>query len=82
LIFYIGQAIEQPLGQRLRQHTQDRLSGRRDRFSWFGFYPVQNDGELDKNEAPKNITIQNIGDTIEAILIKSIEPRQYSDFFS
>ena len=32
---YVGQAIKRPLGLRLREHTQDRLSGRWDRFSWF-----------------------------------------------
>lgn len=60
----------------MRQHIQDRLSGRWDRFSWFGFYAVQNNGELDKSKTPKNITIQNVGDTLESILIESIEPGQ------
>jgi predicted GIY-YIG superfamily endonuclease len=43
---YIGQAIEQPLGKRLKDHTTDRLAGRWDRFSWFGFYPVTEDAKL------------------------------------
>jgi len=37
-VIYAGQAIEQTLGERLKQHLTDRLSGRWDRFSWFGFY--------------------------------------------
>ena len=73
---YVGQAIEQPLGQRLRNHTFDRLSGRWDRFSWFGFYPVNDKGELNKDLNFDNITIQDFGDILEAILIESIEPRQ------
>ncbi len=73
---YVGQAIEQTLGQRLRNHTSDRLSGRWDRFSWFGLYPVNDKGELNKNLKFEDITVQDLGDIFEAILIESIEPRQ------
>ena len=73
---YVGQAIEQTLGKRLKDHTTDRLAGRWDRFSWFGFYPVNNDGNLNLEEQLKNFTIQHLGDVLEAILIESIEPRQ------
>jgi len=73
---YVGQAIDQTLGQRLRNHTTDRLSGRWDRFSWFGLYPVNDNGELNNNLQFKNITVQDLGDVLEAILIESIEPRQ------
>jgi hypothetical protein len=73
---YVGQAIEQPLGKRLKDHTTDRLAGRWDRFSWFGFYPVNNDGKLNLEAQFKDFTIQHLGDILEAILIESIEPRQ------
>lgn len=73
---YVGQAIEQTLGQRLKNHTTDRLGGRWDRFSWFGFYPVNENGKLLTDIKLDNITIQNLGDILEAILIESIEPRQ------
>jgi hypothetical protein len=73
---YVGQAIDQPLGQRLKNHTTDRLGGRWDRFSWFGFYPVNDNGKLDTNIKLENLTIQSLGDILEAILIESIEPRQ------
>jgi hypothetical protein len=73
---YVGQAIEQPLGQRLKNHTTDRLGGRWDRFSWFGFYPVNENGKLLTDIKLDSITVQNIGDILEAILIESIEPRQ------
>lgn len=73
---YVGQAIEQTLGQRLRNHTSDRLSGRWDRFSWFGFYPVNEDGKLLSDIKLDKLTVQNLGDIFEAILIESIEPRQ------
>jgi len=73
---YVGQAIEQPLGKRLKDHTTDRLAGRWDRFSWFGFYPVTEDAKLNLSVKFKEFTIQNLGDILEAILIESIEPRQ------
>lgn len=73
---YVGQAIEQPLGQRLKNHTTDRLGGRWDRFSWFGFYPIKENGELDNNLDLSNLTMKDFGDILEAILIESIEPRQ------
>ena len=73
---YVGQAIEQPLGQRLKNHTTDRLGGRWDRFSWFGFYPVSENGKLNLEIKFKEFTIQNLGDILESILIESIEPRQ------
>lgn len=73
---YIGQAIEQPLGKRLKDHTTDRLAGRWDRFSWFGFYPVTEDAKLNLNVRFRDFTIQNLADIMEAILIESIEPRQ------
>lgn len=75
-IIYVGQATDQPLGQRLKNHTSDRLSGRWNRFSWFGFYPVNENGGLDNNKKFENINVQNLGDTLEAVLIESIEPRQ------
>jgi hypothetical protein len=73
---YVGQAINQTLGQRLKNHTLDRLSGRWDRFSWFGFYPVSEDGKLFTDLKFENISVQNLGDILEAILIESMEPRQ------
>ncbi|MCK4307418.1 hypothetical protein KAW50_04225 [candidate division WOR-3 bacterium] len=73
---YVGQAIGQSLGQRLKHHTSDRLSGRWDRFSWFGFYSVNDKGILNKREKFDSIGIQELADTLESILIESIEPRQ------
>jgi hypothetical protein len=75
-IIYVGQAIEQTLGQRLKQHISDRLSGRWDRFSWFGFYSVSDKGHLLDRKKFESLDIQVLADIIEAILIESIEPRQ------
>ena len=60
----------------LKNHTSDRLGGRWDRFSWFGFYPVNENGKLHIDIKIENIRVQNFGDILEAILIESIEPRQ------
>ena len=73
---YVGQAIDQPLGKRLKNHTVDRLSGRWDRFSWFGFYPISDKGKLITDIKLDNIAFQNLGDLLEAVLIESMEPRQ------
>jgi hypothetical protein len=73
---YVGQAIEQSLGKRLKDHTSDRLGGRWDRFSWFGLRPVNENGKLQADIKFENLSIQDIGDILEAILIESIEPRQ------
>ena len=73
---YVGQAIKRALGIRLREHTLDRLSGRWDRFSWFGFYPVGEHGELITDLNFDNLSIEKLGNLLEAILIESIEPRQ------
>ena len=44
-VIYVGRASDQ-LTLRLRAHTNDRLGGRWDRFSWFGLLPVTNEGNL------------------------------------
>lgn len=73
---YVGQAIAQPLGQRLKDHTVDRLSGRWNRFSWFGFYGVNESSKLEVKSKLEQLGMQDLGDLLEAILIESIEPRQ------
>ena len=74
-IVYIGRASEQTISKRLKDHTEDRLEGRWDRFSWFGIYSVNEDGTLN---SPVNnlIDIENLIITFESLLIEVIEPRQ------
>lgn len=74
---YVGQAFSQSIGERLFQHTKDRFSGRWDRFSWFGLYTIDDDGNLKvTDETTRCISIENMCHTLEAILIEGIEPRQ------
>jgi len=73
-VIYVGRAIERPLGQRLYEHTLDRLSGRWNRFSWFGFSGVSDAGKL--TEEPLTPTLASIVSAFEAILIETLEPPQ------
>ena len=76
-VLYVGQAVRQPIMKRLLDHTKDRLSGRWNRFSWFGFQTLDDNGKLNSvNNSDMQLSIADIADTIEAILIEALEPRQ------
>jgi len=69
---YVGLCVNQGIGERLLQHTKDRLRGRWDRFSWFGFLSVSENGTLvDENN---KITLDLCIKTMESLLIESLEP--------
>jgi hypothetical protein len=73
-VVYVGRSIDRPLGRRLYEHTQDRLRGRWDRFSWFGLLSVTEEGHLEKKEIVP--TVDTIISTLEALLIEGLEPTQ------
>lgn len=75
-VVYVGRAktCNSTLGGRLYEHTKDRLSARWDRFSWFGFLPVSENGELGERQDRYDSDRMIAG--IEAILIEALEPRQ------
>lgn len=73
-VSYVGRAIERPLGQRLFEHTLDRLSGRWNRFSWFGLCGVSDAGKLIEPELAPSLA--SIVTAFEAILIETLEPPQ------
>lgn len=76
-VIYVGQAVKQPISKRLADHCRDRLNGRWDRFSWFGFYGVTEDGKLMQDDFQNtNFTMENLANAFEAILIEGLEPRQ------
>jgi hypothetical protein len=60
----------------LKQHTTDRLNGRWDRFSWFGVFPVTEDGSLNSNANFSGIMVPTVIAAMEAVLIEALEPRQ------
>lgn len=81
---YVGRVTEPRLGQRLFEHTRDRLTGRWDRFSWFGVRSVRNDGDLTPIPA-SGIAVASLIATMEALLIEGLEPpqnRRQGDGFS
>lgn len=73
-VVYVGRAIDRTLGRRLFEHTQDRLGSRWNRFSWFGFHDVTNDGAL--QDIPIKTSLASLVATLEALLIESLEPPQ------
>ncbi|WP_323749534.1 HTH domain-containing protein [Curtobacterium sp. VKM Ac-1393] len=74
-LVYVGRVTEPRMGKRLREHTRDRLSGRWDRFSWFGVRPVGANGELE--DAPDtDLDADLVISTLEALLIEALEPPQ------
>lgn len=76
-VIYVGQAVKQPISKRLADHCKDRLSGRWDRFSWFGFYGINEDGSLMQGDFQNtNFSMENLANAFEAILIEGLEPRQ------
>lgn len=75
-VVYVGRATDQPLGVRLRQHIFDRLSGRWDRFSWFGVHPIDGQTGLLKTEPNAHFDQQMLIVTMEALLIEGLEPPQ------
>jgi hypothetical protein len=70
-VIYVGRADDTLFG-RLKAHTTDRLSGRWDRFSWFGLRAVQQDGSL--SEVALDWRHSIVIETLEALLIESLEP--------
>jgi hypothetical protein len=78
---YVGLAKGDRLGARLREHHADHLSGKWDRFSWFGFNPVgatpDKEGVLSLNVPRRDVTDDTqttIGD-LEALLIAAMGPK-------
>lgn len=81
-VIYVGRASD-TLFARLKAHTSDRLSGRWDRFSWFGLRSVDDDGNL--LEPSVSWTHEVVIETLEALLIECMEPplnRRRGDNFS
>ncbi len=74
-VVYVGRTTDQTMGQRLFQHTYDRLNGRWDRFSWFGVLPVNEDGSLGQ-AAGAGFGIDDLISAMEALLIEAVEPPQ------
>ncbi len=75
-VIYIGQAVDQGILKRLVVHTKDRLAGRWNRFSWFGFDTVKADGALSMSPITVKLNLNDLANTLEGVLIEGLEPRQ------
>lgn len=64
------------LARRLYEHTEDRLRGRWDRFSWFGLRTVRDDGTLGAAASAYDASEAMLIATLEALLIEAFEPPQ------
>ena len=73
-VIYVGRIVDRPLGNRLYEHTRDRLRTRWNRFSWFGLLPVSDTGTLGR--LPGAFSAAMMIPTLEAVLIEALEPRQ------
>jgi hypothetical protein len=74
-VVYVGKVTQPRMGLRLFEHTRDRLTGRWDRFSWFGVRAVRDDGELGPLPTAE-IAVTTLISTMEALLIEGLEPPQ------
>lgn len=79
---YVGLTRSQGLGKRLKDHLDDHLAAKWNRFSWFGFRPIgqanSNNGILELDQPPEDLTDDTnttIGD-LEALLIRAIGPKR------
>jgi hypothetical protein len=75
-VVYVGRALKRPLGVRLSEHTDDRLNGRWNRFSWFGLLRIS-DGKVVGDK--KSLSTANGSEIIivmESLLIEGLEPKQ------
>lgn len=75
-VVYVGQALDSSILKRLKDHTRDRLSGRWNRFSWFGIDGINPDGSIVKADDVLNVNIGDLINSLEGILIEGLEPRQ------
>jgi hypothetical protein len=73
-VIYVGKSDKVTLGSRLRQHLNDELAGRWDRFSWYGIRGVVKAGELGAEVTTKNTTSKDLIATFESLLIAVTEP--------
>ena len=71
---YVGRAIGPTSGlfSRLKRHTRDHKALRWNRFSWFGFRPVTDEGNL--GELPGPISTEDHIIILEAVMIEALDP--------
>lgn len=63
---YVGKAMEQPMGKRLRDHLTDRFAGRWDMFSWYGLKGLTKTGKLQVKAGQRQVEPAEMARTLEA----------------
>lgn len=78
-IVYVGKAVDQTIGARLKQHTVDRHASRWIRFSWYGFKKVLDNATIEPLNPTNSltVTIEDMASFIEGLLIEAIQPRSH-----
>ena len=80
---YIDYTLEKMLGECLYGHTEDRLSGRWDRFSFYGLLPINEEGSF--GPLPSECKIEDVMASMRSIIVEVSQPRatrRYFDYFS
>ena len=80
---FIGFSGKRTIGECLLEHTNDRLSGRWESFSFYGLKPILQDGSF--GPLPESVTSTETVASILSILVSVVQPkgnRRYYDMFS
>lgn len=79
---YVGLTRKTGLGKRIKDHMEDKLADKWDRFSWFGFLPFAeektNEGiiQIGDNEISTDSDTDTTIGELEALLIRLICPKE------
>jgi hypothetical protein len=82
-LVYTGVTFDRTIGECLHGHTQDRLSGRWNQFSFYGLLPINEDGTF--GSLPHDCTMADTMASLQSILVEVATPpanRRSFDYFS
>ena len=74
-MIYVGVAVKESIAKRLKQHTKDKHSTCWNRFSWFSFDGVNQNGTIRKVNT-FSVGIDDVAKAVEAIVIEGAEPHR------
>lgn len=71
-LVYVGQALDQPLGKRLRDHLTDRHAGRWDMFSWYSTSTLREKNV--RKPGARQVEPKTVIQTLESLAIALTNP--------
>ena len=74
-MIYVGIAAKESIAKRLKHHTKDRHSTCWNRFSWFSFDGVNQNGTIHKVNK-FSVGIDDVAKAVEAIVIEGVDPHR------